>query len=265
MFVFYLKKLLRCPATYAAALLFFASIVFSVPEYPEWYAPDVCWNPIYLYEIAVNLGVSIWFIPAVTVLPISFVRRELSSGAVWQLPLLRSSPRRFALGGLAAACLSGVIVTLLGVALFFLAGFLRARGTLITNFTLMGSGEWPAGDFRAGHSYLEVALIELAGLAAMSVIHPAAAYLISGFTDNQYLCAASPFLLFTMALYSFQRLAYYVDPRFGWFDPARLNPMGNPFLGARWALLYLLIYIFVVLLICALLFRLRLKRRLSDG
>ena len=99
MFSFYCKKLLRCPATYAAALLFFASLVFSVSEYPNWIDPVSYWNPLFLYEVSMNLGVTIWFIPVVTVLPICFVRKELSRGGVWQLPLLRTSPSRFALGG----------------------------------------------------------------------------------------------------------------------------------------------------------------------
>lgn len=265
MFAFYCKKLLRCPATYAAALLFFASIVFSVSEYPNWIDPEAYWNPIYLYEISVNLGVAIWFIPVVTVLPICFVRKELSRGGVWQLPLLRTSPRRFALGGLAAACLSGVIVTLLGVALFFLVGFLRAGGTMIKNYTLMGGGSWSVGDFRSGRNYVEVAFIELAGLAGMSVLYPAAAYMISAFSDNQYLCAASPFLLFSLALYTFQRLEYYVDSRFAWLDPSNLNPMNNPFDNANLAMLYTLTYISIVLLLCTTLFHCRLKRRLTNG
>lgn len=265
MFLFYLKKLLRCPATYAAALLFFCSIVFSLSGYPEWSNPRSYWNPIYLYEISVNLGVAAWFIPVAAVVPICFVRKELSRGSTWQFPLLRANPCRFTLGGLAAACISGAAVTLLGLALFFLVGFLRSRGTLVTSYTLLGSCDWPAGDFRLGRSYLEVTLIELAGLVGMSVLPAGAAYLISGFTDNQYLCAALPFLLYTLALYSFQRLAYYVNPVFRLFDPARMNPMGNPFDGSPYAPLYPLLYGFAVLLICALLFRLRLNRRLRDG
>lgn len=265
MFSFYCKKLLRCPATYAAALLFFASLVFSVSEYPNWIDPVSYWNPLFLYEVSMNLGVTIWFIPVVTVLPICFVRKELSRGGVWQLPLLRTSPSRFALGGLGAACLSGAIVTLLGVSLFFLVGFLRAGGTLIRNYTLMGDGGWPVGDFRSGRSYIEVAFIELTGLIGMSVIYPAAAYLISGFSDNQYLCAASPFLLYSLALYSFQRLAYYVDWRFIWLDPARLNPMANPFNTLRLALLYSLTFISAVMIVCAVLFCRQLKRRLNNG
>ena len=265
MFSFYLKKLLRCPATYASALLFCGSIVFSLDAYPEWLDPARYWNHIYLYEISVNLGVAYWFIPITTAVPICFVRKELSRGSVWQLPLLRASPRRFTLGGLAAACVSGAAVSFLGVSMFFLAGFLRSGGTLVSNYTLMGSADWPAGDFRLGRGYWEVSLIELAGLAFMSVMPPAAAYLISGFTDNQYLCAVFPFLLHTLALYLFQRLAYYVNQIFRLFDPARMNPMGNPFDGSPYAPLYPLIYVSTVLLVCALLFHRRLKRRLTDG
>lgn len=254
-FVFYLKKLLRCPATYAGSALFFLSIILSVSE--TWTSR----NPTYLYQYAMNLGITHFFIPVVAALPICFVRRELSRGSTWQFPLLRSSPRRFSAGGLAAACLSGAVVTVLGFLCFFLTVVLSSGEALALDYTLVSED----AVFFQGRSYLEITLIELAGLALMSMIHPAVAYLVSGYSNNQYLCAAFPFILYMFALFTVQRLGYYVDKRFLYLDPSRLNPSGSTFTDSKAFPLYVLSYVLTVALICGLLFGRRLRRRLRDG
>lgn len=255
MFAFYLRKLLRCPATYIGSVLFFLSIVLSVSE--TW----ATGNPTYLYQYAMNLGISHFFIPVATVLPICFVRRELSRGSSWQLPLLRSSPRRYSAGGLAAACIAGTVVTVLGFLCFFLTVILSSGDALTFDYTLVSAD----AAFFHGRSYLEITLIELAGLALMSMIHPAVAYLVSGYSPNQYLCAAFPFILYMFALFTVQRLGYYVDKRFLYLDPSSLNPSGSNFTDSKAFPLYVLTYVLTVGLICGLLFGHRLRRRLRDG
>ena len=255
MYVFYLKKLLRCPATYAGSVLFFLSIVLSVSE--TWAAR----NPTFLYQYAMNLGISHFIVPVVTVLPICFVRRELSRGSTWQFPLLRSSPRRFSTGGLAAACLSGAFVTVLAYLCFFLTIIVSSGKELSFSNTLVPEG----AAFYQGRSYIEITLIDLVGLALMSMIHPAVAYLVSGYSNNQYLCAAFPFILYMFALFTVQRLGHYLDKRFLYLDPSKLNPSGSNFTDSKAFPLYVLTYVLTVGLICGLLFGHRLRRRLRDG
>lgn len=255
MFAFYLKKLLRCPATYAGAVLFYLSIVLSVAETWDSY------NPTFLYQYSLGLGISGYFIPVVSALPICFVRKELSRGSTWQFPLLRATPRRFSAGGLAAACVSGAVVTLLGYALFYLTVVLAAGKSLAMNDTLV-TGEVA---FYRGLNYLEITLIDVADLALVSMIYAALAYLISAYSQNQYLCAASPFILFILALFIVQRLAALVDRRFRYLDPAQLYPVGSGLTDTKAYPLYVLSYVGGVVLICGLLFARRLQRRLRDG
>lgn len=266
MFAFYLKKLLRCPASYAGALLFVASILFSITDYPYWN------NPTYLYECSIRMGVTGYFIPVVTVLPVCFVRKELSRGSVWQLPLLRSSPRRFTAGGLGAACVSGAFVTVLGFALFFL-GIVLSAGEgldLKLSFASPENTTIPVNDphyqgFYFGQPYWMVTLLDLGSLALVSMIHPAVAYLVSGFSDNQYLCAAAPFMLQIFVMFTFQRLGYFVHELFYYIDPTQLF-VGEGFLGdSYYHPLYAVGYVLTLCLICGLLFGRRLKRRLTDG
>lgn len=266
MFVFYLKKLLRCPAAYAGALLFVASVLFSITDYPLW---D---NPTYLYEASVRMGVTGYFIPVVTVLPVCFVQKELSRGSAWQLPLLRSSPRRFTAGGLGAACVSGAFVTVLGFALFFL-GIVMTAGEgpdLRLTFADPQNTSIPANDplyqgFYYGQPYWVVTLIEIGGLALVSMVHPAVSWLVSGFSDNQYLCAAVPFMLQIFVMFSFQRLGYYVHKLFYYFDPSRLTPGADRLGDSYYFPLYAVGYVLIVALCCGLLYGRRLKRRLCDG
>ena len=253
MFTFYCKKLLRCPAVYAGALLFVLSIYFSVYDTLD------ALNPTYLYEYSTGLGVSWFLIPVVTVLPVCFVQRELSRGSAWQLPLLRTSPARFTLGGLSAACLSGAAVTTLAFVVFFLSIVVIAGPRLMLDYTL---------GFFQDKSYLETTLLELLFLALQSMLHPAVSFLVSGYTSNQYLCAAAPFLLQTLARYGFGALVYYGGLRFFvYLDPGHLDPGGNPFVDAGWHvfLLYVLGYVLSVVAVCGLLYRRRLERRLQNG
>lgn len=263
MFAFYLKKLLRCPATWVGALLFLASIVFSVSDTLD------ARNPTYLYEYAMDCGIAGFFVPVVTVLPVCFVQKELSRGGVWQLPLLRASPRRYAAGGLAAACLSGAVVTLAAFAGLFLGLVLVSGGNVFFDYALV---PWDLEVWQ-DRSYLEVTLIELANLGLTSMMYPAVAWLVSGCSSNQYLCAAAPFLIDTLARYGFGFLAYEVDPRFAALDPGHLDDFWgvspsfsrDPAVYIPLGVLLVVGYVMAVILVCGLLFRRRLERRLLDG
>ena len=106
----------------------------------------------------------------------------------------------------------------------------------------------------------------------------AISYAVSGFSRNQYICAASPLLLFFAATYSIQALVYYrkfvagtvpMRKRFWlqYLDPAQV-PVGFGSTleeGPDGGLVYWAIYLSVVLLICGALFYYRLRRRLRNG
>ena len=250
MFLFYMKKLIRCPATYLAALALFASMVFSVIPYWSW--PSM---PLYLFQFATYIGITGYFIPVAAVLPICYVRHALQRGGAWQFPLMHSSPRRYALGGLTAAFLSGALVMLLGLLLFFLFTVLVLPGPLSFETTL-DNGVTPFNLELSGEGrYLFRAAVFLTNGAMWAAV----AYAVSAFSANQYLCAAAPFALYIGVSFLAQALRWW------YLDPAQLQIVSNVIYGSDGGVSYLTIYTLIIVVLCGVLFLLRLKRRLRDG
>lgn len=269
MFSFYLKKLIPCPATWVGAVILFLSMLFVFTDYRH---PDP--ELIYFFQSAMALGITHWFLPVATVLPICYVRYALEQGAAWQFPLLRTSPLRYSVGGLLAAFVSGAWIVVLASALFVLFLYLAyaCPGSLSLQSVLS------AGPFYARLPRIVFFLLLVAVLAGCGGMYAAISYAVSGFCRNQYICAASPMLLYFAATYSTQYLVYYrkfvagtVPPlRKDWIsylDPAML-PVGlgsNMENGPEGGLVYYAVYLSAVLLVCGGLFHLRLRRRLKNG
>lgn len=248
MFLFYIKKLIRCPATYLAAFVLFLSMAFSVIPFPS------AW-PLYLFQYATNIGVTAYFIPVVSALPICYVRHALQHGGAWQFPLMHSSPRRYSLGGLVAACLSGALVMLLALLLFFVFTVLAFPGPVSFRESLYSGSEPFYRKLSGVQKYGVRSLIFLTNGAMWAAV----AYGVSGFAANQYLCASAPFVLHIGLSYLTQTLHWT------YLDPGQLQLVSAIVLEPDGGLSYLAIYTLTVVFLCGTLFYLRLKRRLRNG
>lgn len=248
MFLFYLKKLIRCPATYIAAFVLFLSMVFSVVPFPN------AW-PLYLFQYATNVGVTVYFIPVASALPICYVRHALQTGGAWQFPLMHSSPRKYSVGGLFSACVSGALVMLIALVLFFLLSVLAFPGPVSFRESLYSGIEPFYRRLSGVQKYGVRGLIFLTNGAMWAAV----AYGMSGFVTNQYLCASAPFVLHIGLSYLTQTLHWT------YLDPGQLQLISDIALEPDGGLLYLAGYTFTVILLCGILFFLRIKRRLRYG
>ena len=182
MFLYYLKKTIISPATYIAAAVLFLSMILSKD------VADGAAYPAYLFDITFEVGSAAFFLPVAAVLPISFLRHTLHKGAAWQLPLLRGTPLRDTLGGLAAAFASGALVFLLSAAAFHLYIVLLLPGPVSYDITLFDDlyfyKQLPV---RVGY------LVRIGVYAVSAGMYALVAYGVSSLTANQYICAASAF------------------------------------------------------------------------
>ena len=273
MFSYYSKKLIACPATYVGAVILFLSMLSVFEDQGK---PDP--NLLYFFQCTMPIGITHWFLPVATVLPVCFVRREMRQGAAWQFPLLHSSPLRYSVGGLLAAFVSGAWIVVVAVVLFILFVYFAIAfpGSLSLRVDLFSQRElYP---FWVKLPKLVIFLILTAVLAGCGGMCAAISYAVSGFSRNQYICAASPLLLFFAATYSIQALVYYrkfvagTVPRLKtdwleYLDPSMLSVGfgSNLETGPNGGLVYYGIYLSAVLLICGGLFYFRLRRRLRNG
>lgn len=273
MFSYYSKKLIACPATYVGAVILFLSMlsVFEDQGKPD---PEL----LYFFQCTMPIGITHWFLPVATVLPVCFVRREMRQGAAWQFPLLHSSPLRYSVGGLLAAFVSGAWIVVVAVVLFILFVYFAIAfpGSLSLRVDLFSDPDFYP--FLTRLPQLAVFGILTVVLAGCGGMYAAVSYTVSGFSRNQYICAASPLLLFFAASYSTQGLTYYLKYVAGtvpmrkrfwlqYLDPAQV-PVGFGSTleeGPDGGLVYWGIYLSAVLLICGGLFYFRLRRRLRNG
>ena len=256
MFRFYLKKLLRCPATYIGALLIAAAMIYSVAQELQ-----AC-MPLYLFQCAMYLGILPFFLPIASVLPVCHIRHALRKNAAYQFPLLHSSPISYSLGGLAASAISGAFVSLLGLALFTLFVVIALPGPVDIQ-TALFSEEKPLYEGMSGPT---IFLVQAFILAANCAMFPCIAYAVSAFSANQYVCATAPFALWMLLMALMQSLYQLKQAKvFLILDPAQAQLGGLMSSSEDGGLIYLCIYVFCVITICGGVFLTRLKKRLKNG
>ena len=258
MFLYYLKKLIVSLATYVAAGVLFLSMILSdeVTGGPVY--------PAYLFDITFELGPATFFLPVAAVLPISQLRHMMHKGGAWQLPLLRASPLRDTLGGLAAAFVSGVLVFLLSAAAFHLYIVLFLPGPVSYDESLFDAYSfYKQMPTRVGY------LLRIGVYAVSAGMYAVFAYGVSSLTANQYICAASAFV-FDIAANSFLTIIALRLPERYWYPLSMLNPVtcyaySGVSMTKDGGLLHLACYVLAIALLSGGLFFLRLKRRLKNG
>lgn len=258
MFLYYLKKLIVSPATYIAAGVLFLSMLLS----GELFGAPVC--PAYLFDMTFAVGPAAYFLPIVAALPIAYLRHSLHKGAAWQLPLLRGTPLRDTLGGLAAAFVSGALVLLFSAVAFhlyivlFLPGPVSYEVSLFDNFFF-----YKQLPVRVGY------LVRIGVYAVSAGMYALVAYGVSALTANQYVCAASAFA-FHITLSTFIAIIGQVIPeryRFAFWglDPGTCSQLSTISMTKDGGLIHLACYVLVIALLSGGLFWLRLKKRLKNG
>ncbi len=246
---YYTKNLLTCSATYVGAAVLCIAMLTSMIG--QRYTGAL----LYEYQYSNTLGIAVFFAPVVTVLPICYIRREMLNKEVWHMVLLRSSPLRYCIGGLLGSVVSGALVAILASLGFLLFCVLVLGGPVNLKVSLFNGTE----PFYAGKSGELLLLIRVLVHAANGALWASVAYAVSAFTGNTYISAAAPSLL--------NILAGYITQHFGWTyaDPSQLTLTGNALLFPYGGLIYAGSYILLVIIVCGLLFYLRLRRRLCHG
>lgn len=258
MFLYNLKKIIVSPATYAAAGLLFLAMILSreVQGCPAL--------PAYLFDAVFHMDYAGDFMPIAAVLPIAYLRHSLHRGAAWQLSLLRCTPLRYTLGGLAAAFVSGVLVLLLSAAAFHLYVVLCLPGPVSYEYTLFGDMPfYMQMPVRAAY------LVRIGVTAVTAGMYALVAYGVSAVTANQYVCAASGFA-FMITLRDFGAMIALGLPEKYWpvftaIDPGTCNSFSSVSMGKDGGMIHLACYVFAIALLSGGLFWLRLKRRLKNG
>ena len=259
MFFYYLKKIVVSPATYIAAGILSLTMLLGAdtgsPVYPAY---------LFDYTFSIGDGGATFFLPVAAALPIAYLRHTLHKGAAWQLPLLRGTPLRDTLGGLAAAFVSGVLVFLLSAAAFHLYVVLVLPGPVSYDVSWYDAyyfyNQLPA---RVGY------LIRIGVYAASAGMYALFAYGVSALTANQYICAASAFAFDITANTFLTIIAQGVPERY-WYALAALNPItcykySIVSMTKDGGLIHLACYVLVIALLSGGLFWLRLKHRLKNG
>ena len=257
MFRYYFRKSIVCPATYISAALLFLSIVLSLDS-------EASAQPAYLFDSAYAMGLTAYFLPVASVLPISFLRHALRKGGAWQFPLMHSSPRRYTLEGLAAAFVSGALVLLLSAALFHLYIVLFLKGPVSYEDSLFqGIYFYSRMSNRAGY------LVRIGVYAVNAGMYAVIAYGVSGLSANQYICAASGFAFWISASVLAQTAARFAPENarlvFYALDPGQCTPGGVMTQTRDGGLIHLAVYVLVIVLLAGGGFYLRLRRRLRHG
>ena len=259
MFLYYLKKIVVSPATYIAAGILSLTMILGTDT-------GIPALPAYLFDYTFEIGGSgaAYFLPVAAVLPIAYLRHTLHKGAAWQLPLLRGTPLRDTLGGLAAAFISGVLVFLLSAVVFHLYVVLALPGPVSYEVSLFDSNYFYRQlPVRVGY------LVRIGVYAVSAGMYALFAYGVSALTANQYICAASAFAFGLVGNTVFSFIVQVIPQRYCYtimtLNPVTCHAHSIVSMTKDGGLIHLACYVLVIALLSGGLFWLRLKKKLKNG
>lgn len=247
MFRYYLKNMLLSPAFVIGITGLSLAMLAGADLYDDL---------LYSYQYAISIGVTSFFIPVASVLPVCYMQRQMNNGNVSLLCLIRSNRRSYSICPLFSASISGMAVMLGAFLLFtlFCAVYCPAP--------YFGNGLFTYTDnfycFFSGYPHLMYLLMGVI-FTLNGAIWPAVSLLCFSFTSNQYVPLAVPFVVRTGT--------GYLAQAFGWFylDPSQLLLKGvaNQLPGG--GIPFLLSYSAVVILLCGVFWYCSVRRRLRNG
>lgn len=252
MFSFYLRKLIISPMMIFSIGGMFIMMLLSVC-FVEGYHEL---SPLYLFQYSNAVGISYYFIPVMTVLPICFLQYEIITKDAEKFLLYRSTALRYLTGGLFASGIAGAVMMLASFGIFILFCVLTSAdgvslSTGLHNFT----GTW-LENCPAFAVYLWEAFV----FSMNGIIWPVISFVSFLFSKNQYIAASIPLILRSGSSYLLQRLEWY------YLDPAQLQLDGVVSSGQPdGGLFYLILYIAVVVSICGIISFVKLRRRIIYG
>ena len=249
MFRYYLKNTVFSPATAVGIFGFWLAMIAGT---------TFLGGMLYSYQLGLALGATAYFIPVAPVLPICYMERQMRSGNIWHLCIIRSSRRSYVLSALFAAILSGMVVSLGAFALFTVTSYLLSPSPHLGH----GMGGLPPTQpiyiFLEAHPaihYLEFGMI----FVLNGALCPAISLVFWSFFNNQYVALAAPFALWLGLSICAQHLhLFYLDP-----VQCTLKGIANQLPGG--GIPYAILYISVVNLICGVLWYMSLTRRVKHG
>lgn len=213
---------------------------------------------LYCYQYTISLGVTSFFIPVATVLPICFMQKQMDAGNIRYICLIRSSRRSFSGGALLSAVLSGMAIMLGAFLLFTVSCAIYCPLGIPYFGNGLFSYQTVFYDVLLKHPQM-LYLLMGAIFTLNGAIWPAISLLCWAFTSNQYLALAVPFVVRTGAGYLTQSMGlFYLDP-----SQLLLKGVANQLPGG--GVPYVLLYSAIVVLLCGILWNFSIKRRLYHG
>lgn len=246
---FYLRNTLLSPAMIVGIIGLLSSMLVGMNFHDDL---------LYCYQYTISLGVTSFFIPVATVLPVCFMQKQMNAGNnIRYICLMRSSRRSFSGSALLSAVLSGMLI-MFGAFLLF---------TAFCSINSVGHPYFGKGMFSYQTVFYD-ALSEYPGMLYLlmgavftlnGAIWPAISLLCFAFTSNQYLALAIPFVVRTGMGYLMQSTGwFYLDP-----SQLLLKGVANQLPGG--GIPYVLLYSAVVVLFCGFFWNYSIKRRLHHG
>lgn len=213
---------------------------------------------LYCYQYTISFGVTSFFIPVATALPICFIQKQMNADNIRYICLVRSSQRAFSVGALLSAVLSGMAIMLGAFLLFTISCAIYCP--FGTPYFGNGLFSYQTAFYGAFLKHPKMLYLLMGAIFTLNgAIWPAISLLCWAFTSNQYLALAAPFVVRTGAGYLTQAM--------GWFylDPSQLLLKGVASQLPGGGVPYVLLYSAIVVLLCGILWSFSAKRRLYHG
>lgn len=192
MFLFYMKKYIISPVFLLSVMLLTASALIGAWPLDQ--------QVIYLHQYSFYIGVEVYFMPVVTVLPVCFLQSEMQCRHAELFYVERTTRKRYLLSGIAGAALCGLLIMFFAFILFTISCFLLSNPSGISfDVSLNQYGYDNLSGFRL---YLYSGLV----YCLNGLIHPVIAYTVLHLTLNAYLAVSMPFILRTLISFTVQHL-----------------------------------------------------------
>lgn len=252
MFRFYLKNTLLSPAMIVAVLGMWIGMLLGCD-----FSPDVTYSLHY----TISIGVTSYFIPVATILPVFYLMRQMNKGYIRNLCLFRSSMNMYSWGAVGSAILSGLSV--LALTFLFFTLFLFLYSALFLGEPYFGIGLFLYSDgfyCLINNNFILLYLYQGIIFILNGAIWPVITLVSFAFTTNSYVTLAIPFIIRVALSWLTQGTVLY------FLDPGQLLLGGGIMAGTFGnGIPYLLTYVCIVILLCGIVWRFKMERSLQNG